>query len=185
MLIGLPASVRWSRAGVGAASGHWRSTHHRGTTEGLPSNARVGYSAKSALGLPEEPMNSSPLLGHCNASRRTRSIFGSVEFPCGRYGGRNVAPSVLRWTENHSLGAVAVPSGCSIGAVAVLETTHRSISAPVRPVSPQFIGSVAVRLYNHSLCTGERGGRDATRNGADNSAKAGADGSQTSKRGRK
>jgi len=28
-------------------------------------------------------MNSSPLLGHHSASRRTLSIFGSVEFPCG------------------------------------------------------------------------------------------------------
>jgi hypothetical protein len=65
---------------------------------------RVGYSAKSALGPLEEPMNSSPLLGHRNASRRTRSIFSSDELPCGRYGGPNVAPSVLTWTENHSPG---------------------------------------------------------------------------------
>jgi hypothetical protein len=72
-----------------------------------------------------------------------------------------VAASVLRWTENHCLGAVAVPSWCSIGAVAVHETALRSISAPVRPISPQFIGAVAVRLYNHSLCTAKRAGRDA------------------------
>jgi len=130
-------------------------------------------------------MNSSPLLGHRNASRRSHSIFGSVEFPCGRYGGRNVAASVLRWTENHSPGAVAVPSGCSIGAVAVHETAHRSTSAPVRPLSPQFIGAVAVRLYNHSLCTVAKGGREAVRTGRDDTAKARADGSQTSKRGRK
>jgi hypothetical protein len=110
-------------------------------------------------------VNSSPLLGHHSPSRRTRSIFGSVGFPRGRYDGRNVAASVLRWTENHSLGAVAVPSGCFIGAVAGHEIGHRSISAPVRPLSPQFIGAVAVRLYNHSLCTRERGGRDAIRNG--------------------
>jgi len=96
-----------------------------------------------------------------------------------------VAPSVLRWTENHSLGAVAVPSGCSIGAVAVHEIGHRSTSAPVRPVLPQFIGAVAVRLYNHSLCTAERGGRDTIRNRRDNTAKAGADGFPTSNRGRK
>jgi hypothetical protein len=95
------------------------------------------------------------------------------------------SPSVLRWNEKRSPGSVAVPSGYSIGAVAVHETALRSISAPVRPISPHFIGAVAVRLYNHSLCTRERGGRDAIRNGGDNSAKAGADGSQTSKRGRK
>ena len=163
MLAGLPARVRWSGAGVGEAGSHRRGTHGQGTTEGLSSNARVGYSAKSAVGLPEEPMNSSPLLGHHSASRRIHSIFGSVEFRCGGYGGRNVAPSVLRWTENHSLGAVADPSGCSIGAVAVHEIAHRSTSAPVRPISPQFIGAVAVRLYNHSLCTAERAGRDADR----------------------
>ena len=64
-----------------------------------------------------------------------------------------LSPSVLRWNEKRSPGAVAVPSGCSIGAVAVHETAHRSTSAPVRPLSPQFIGAVAVRLYNHSLCT--------------------------------
>ncbi len=104
-------------------------------------------------------MNSSPLLGHRNASRRTRSIFSSVELPCGRYGGPNVAPSVLRWTENHSPVAAAVPSGCSIGAVAVHEIGHRSTSAPVRPLLPQFIGAVAVRLYNHSLCTAQQDGR--------------------------
>ena len=96
-----------------------------------------------------------------------------------------LSPSVLRWNEKRSPGSVAVPSGYSIGSVAVHETAHRSTSAPVRPVSPQFIGAVAVRLYNHSLCTAERGGREAIRNGGDNSAKAGADGSQTSKRGRK
>jgi hypothetical protein len=64
-----------------------------------------------------------------------------------------VAPSVLYRSEKQSLGAVAVPSGCSIGAVAVRSRRHRSISAPVRAISPQFIGAVAVRLYNHSLCT--------------------------------
>jgi hypothetical protein len=47
---------------------------------------------------------SSPLLGHRNASRRTRLLFSSVELPCGRYGGPNVVPSVLAWTENHSSG---------------------------------------------------------------------------------
>jgi hypothetical protein len=130
-------------------------------------------------------MNSSPLLGHRNASRRTRSIFSSVEFPCGRYDSQNVAASVLRWNEKRSPGSVAVPSGCSIGSVAVHETIHRSISAPVRPISPQFIGAVAVRLYNHSLCTAERGGRDAIRNRRDNTAKAGAEGFPTSNRGRK
>src|SRR5258707_1346694 len=67
-----------------------------------------------------------------------------------------LSPSVLRWTEKRSPGAVAVPSGCSIGAVAVHENGHRSTSAPVRLLSPQFVGAVAVRLYNHSLCTRER-----------------------------
>jgi hypothetical protein len=96
-----------------------------------------------------------------------------------------LSSSVLRWNEKRSPGSVAVPSGYSIGSVAILKTALRSASAPVRPISPQFIGAVAVRLYNHSLCTRERGGRDAIRNGGDNSAKARADGSQTSKRGRK
>jgi hypothetical protein len=73
--------------------------------------------------------------------------------------------SVLRWTEKRSPGAVAVPSGCSIGAVAVHEIAHRSTSAPVSPISPQFIGAVAVRLYNHSLCTSELGEREAIREG--------------------
>jgi len=71
-----------------------------------------------------------------------------------------VAPSVLRWTEKQSLGAVAVPSGCSIGAAAVRSRRHRSIAAPVRPLSPQFIGAVAVRLYNHSLCTPWKAGAE-------------------------
>ena len=113
------------------------------------------------------------------------SIFGSIEFSCGRYVGRNVAPSVLRWTENHSPGAVAVPSGCSIGAVAVHEIGSRSTSEPVRPVSPQFIGAVAVRLYNHSLCTARLAGRDAIRSGGDDNANAGSNGFQTPKRGQK
>ena len=98
---------------------------------------------------------------------------------------QSLSPSVLRWNEKRSPGSVAVPSGCFIGAVAVHETAHRSASAPVRPLSPQFIGAVAVRLYNHSLCTVTEGGRETVRTGRDNTAKAGADGSQTSKRGRK
>jgi hypothetical protein len=130
-------------------------------------------------------MNPSPLLGHRGASRRTRSIFGSVEFPCGKYGSRNVAASVLGWNEKRSPGSVAVPSGCSIGSVAVHKNALRSASAPVKPISPQFIGSVAVRLYNHSLCTVSEDGREAGRSGGDDNAGAAADGSQRFERGRK
>src|SRR5215475_5405139 len=70
------------------------------------------------------------------------------------------SPSVLRWTEKRVPGTVAVPSVCSIGAVADHETALRSTSVPVRPVSPQFIGAVAVRLYNHSLCARCCSGRE-------------------------
>ena len=116
------------------------------STEGLPSSARTRYSAKSVVGLPEGPMNSSRLLGHRSASPRIRS-------PLARYTGRNVAPSVLRWTENHSPGAVAVPSGCSIGAVAVHEIGPRPYLSTCRgPFRHKFVGAVVVvRLYNHSL----------------------------------
>jgi hypothetical protein len=84
-----------------------------------------------------------------------------------------LSPSVPRWNEKRSPGSVAVPSGYSIGSVAILKTALRSTSAPVRPISPQFIGAVAVRLYNHSLCTVAKGGREAVGIGRDNTAKAG------------
>ena len=91
-------------------------------TEGFSSNARVGNREKSALGLPREPMNSSPLLRYRSGLHRISSVSSRVGFPWRGHWGRNVAASVVRWTENHSLGAVAVPSGCSIGAVAVRES---------------------------------------------------------------
>jgi len=44
--------------------------------------------------------------------------------------GDRLPPSVLRWTEKHSLGAVAVPSGCLIGA-AVRHWRHMAIDGGV------------------------------------------------------
>ena len=175
-----------SGPGVGAAGGHWRGTHHhRGTREGLPSNARVRYSATTPRRLGRQPND---IVASGRPRRRPLPIAVALlpRQPIHALPGTPVlSPSVLRWTENHSLGAVAVPSGCSMGAVAVHEIGSRSTSAPVRPLLPQFIGAVAVRLYNHSLCTVTKGGREAVRNGGDNAAKAGAEGFQTSKRGRK
>jgi hypothetical protein len=130
-------------------------------------------------------MKSLPLLGHRSASRHRHPSFGSVEFSVGRYDSRNVAASVLGWNEKRSPGSVAVPSGCFIGSVAVHKNALRSASAPVKPISPQFIGSVAVRLYNHSLCTVSEDGREAGRSGGDDNAGAAADGSQRFERGRK
>jgi len=161
---------------LGAAGYRRWNLEPRRSPEGLPSNARVRYSAETHRGLGRNPSMSPTLV-----DLRRRSLPNRVGLLPRRITEALrvlpiLQPSVLRWTENHSPGAVAVPSGCSIGAVAVHEIGRRSTSAPVRPLSPQFIGAVAVRLYNHSLCTVTKDGREAVRSGRASTADAGAEG---------
>src|SRR6266436_2061680 len=106
-----------------------------GTPRGLqPRPLSEGSLALSGLGI---------------ALRRDRDRSAKLDMPSSRsatISQRAVATPI-------GFGAAAVPSGCSIGAVAVRRRRHRSTSAPVRAVSVPFIGAVAVRLYYHSLCT--------------------------------
>jgi hypothetical protein len=145
LLLGLP--------NLGSARCARRRPKSGGNQESLASNVHVGYSANLPVGAP----GAHKVIASPTPPRRLAGAHGpflvASDLPYHQPARRNVAPSVLKWTEKQSLGAVAVPSGCSIGAVAVRSCRHRSISAPVRPVLSQFIGAVAVRLYNHSLCT--------------------------------